>query len=396
MDAAARNGYTSKDGEAEARRAIRSGLRNGLRSPRALPDFTTSRPAPDRQQQPQHGPAPSGPARPQRNQAAAAPGRRADRWQDMVPGDIRREIEAADTAASDRRRVASPLTSRRSNGTVSPPPRTRPPKSSAPGPWPTPRTRNTRTTGAMSPAATTPPCCAGPPRSPPSASTLPHHHLLARQRALAPRPTRQPWPPTRPTGKGTWTVPGSSPTVPLPSIPPAPSCGSSTGSRSPPGLILDAKVAHAEGDRQRAQALLGDARQLDPLCQPSGTAASRPGPLTGGPRRPRSRPVHARSPPDHRRDPSGSPSCRTSSFIASRRHYAWGPGDTAAILAVTAGPQPAAATSGGCGGRRHAAAGTASRRWRTSRTPGVSANRGRRPGRTQRQPESPTSRRARC
>jgi tetratricopeptide (TPR) repeat protein len=29
-------------------------------------------------------------------------------------------------------------------------------------------------------------------------------------------------------------------------------------------LILDAKVAYAEGDRQRAQALLGDARQLDP------------------------------------------------------------------------------------------------------------------------------------
>ena len=105
MDAAERNGYTGKDGEAEARRAIRSGLRNGLRSPRALPDFTTSRPAPDRQQ-PQHRPAPSGPARPQRSQAAAAPGRRAGRWQDMVPDDIRREIEAADTAASDRRRVA--------------------------------------------------------------------------------------------------------------------------------------------------------------------------------------------------------------------------------------------------------------------------------------------------
>ena len=45
MDAAQRNGYVDKDGEAEARRAIRSGFRNGLRRPRALPDFTTSRPA---------------------------------------------------------------------------------------------------------------------------------------------------------------------------------------------------------------------------------------------------------------------------------------------------------------------------------------------------------------
>ena len=45
IDAAQRNGYVDKDGEAEARRAIRSGLRNGLRRPRALPDFATSRPA---------------------------------------------------------------------------------------------------------------------------------------------------------------------------------------------------------------------------------------------------------------------------------------------------------------------------------------------------------------
>ena len=45
VDAAQRNGYVDKDGEAEARRAIRSGLRNGLRQPRALPDFSTSRPA---------------------------------------------------------------------------------------------------------------------------------------------------------------------------------------------------------------------------------------------------------------------------------------------------------------------------------------------------------------
>ena len=44
-----------------------------------------------------------------------------------------------------------------------------------------------------------------------------------------------------------------------------PGSGSSTGSRSPPGeLILDARTAHAAGDHQRADKLLGDARQLDP------------------------------------------------------------------------------------------------------------------------------------
>ena len=47
IDAAQRNGYVDKDGEAEARRAIRSGLRNGLRRPRALPDFAApARPRP--------------------------------------------------------------------------------------------------------------------------------------------------------------------------------------------------------------------------------------------------------------------------------------------------------------------------------------------------------------
>jgi hypothetical protein len=103
MDAAERNGYTGKDGQAEARRAIRSGLRNGLRNPRALPDFTAG-PAPGRRH-PARRPAPSTAARPPLTQvAAAAP--QAGRWQDLVPDDIRREIEAADTAARDRRRAA--------------------------------------------------------------------------------------------------------------------------------------------------------------------------------------------------------------------------------------------------------------------------------------------------
>jgi Bifunctional DNA primase/polymerase, N-terminal/SNF2-related domain len=52
IDAAQRNGYVDKDGESEARRAIRSGFRNGLRSPRALPDFAATRPAPAAQPRP--------------------------------------------------------------------------------------------------------------------------------------------------------------------------------------------------------------------------------------------------------------------------------------------------------------------------------------------------------
>ena len=99
MDAAERNGYTGKDGPAEARRAIRSGLRNGLRSPRALPDFTTG-PAPGQRQPPGR----AAPARPRPGRAAD--GRKAGRWQDMLPDDIRRQVEDADRAASDRRRAA--------------------------------------------------------------------------------------------------------------------------------------------------------------------------------------------------------------------------------------------------------------------------------------------------
>jgi hypothetical protein len=104
MDAAERNGYTGKDGQAQARRAIRSGLRNGLRNPRALPDFTAG-PASQRRH-PTRRPAPSTAARPPRGQVAAAAAPRAGRWQDLVPDGIRREIQAADTAARDRRRAA--------------------------------------------------------------------------------------------------------------------------------------------------------------------------------------------------------------------------------------------------------------------------------------------------
>ena len=85
MDAAERNGYTGKDGPAEARRAIRSGLRNGLRSPRALPDFTTG-PAPG-QRQPSRRPAP-GRSRHARGQPGPRPGRRAAgrTWCPMTSG----------------------------------------------------------------------------------------------------------------------------------------------------------------------------------------------------------------------------------------------------------------------------------------------------------------------
>ena len=94
----------SKDGQAEARRAIRSGLRNGLRSPRALPDFTTSRTAPDRPQR--HRAVTPSPPGQQASQPRTAAGRRAGRWQDTVPDDIRRQIQAADQAAAERRHAA--------------------------------------------------------------------------------------------------------------------------------------------------------------------------------------------------------------------------------------------------------------------------------------------------
>ena len=105
LDAAERNGYTGKDGQAEARRAIRSGLRNGLASPRALPDFTTPRPAPARQQR-QHQPAASGPARPQPGRAAAGPAQRTRRWQEAVPDGVRRQVQGAGQAAAGLCRTA--------------------------------------------------------------------------------------------------------------------------------------------------------------------------------------------------------------------------------------------------------------------------------------------------
>lgn len=95
LDATQRNGYTDKDGEAEALRAIRSGLRNGLRRPRTLPDFTEHRSGPGRQ-----------PITGQRGSQARTGPRAAGRWQDLVSADVQREVEAADRAAAARRRTA--------------------------------------------------------------------------------------------------------------------------------------------------------------------------------------------------------------------------------------------------------------------------------------------------
>jgi hypothetical protein len=103
LEAAQRNGYASKDGDAEALRAIRSGLRNGQRRPRTLPDFSISRPPAAPQSVRQRMPQRSSQAQ---EGAAAAKARRASRWQDAVPDDIRSEIEAADKAAGARRRAA--------------------------------------------------------------------------------------------------------------------------------------------------------------------------------------------------------------------------------------------------------------------------------------------------
>ena len=265
MDAAERNGYTGKDGEAEARRAIRSGLRNGLRSPRALPDFTTSRPAPDRQQQPQHRPAPSGPARPQRNQAAAAPGRRADRWQDIVPGDIRREIEAADTAASDRRRVAiiahQQALERHGQSatadTAAEVERTRAVAHAAhqeytyDGRHVTGRHNAAMLRWAAAIAAQRE-HAAAPPSPGPADST----RAQANQAAVAANEAYREGDLDRArqfTDRAAALDPSR-----------AELWQQHRQQIAARRLILDAKVAHAEGDRQRAQALLGDARQLDP------------------------------------------------------------------------------------------------------------------------------------
>ena len=168
IDAAQRNGYVDKDGEAEARRAIRSGLRNGLRRPRALPDFATTRPAPAAQ--PGNGPPPPD-----------VPGLRSAR---RHPCPLRGQA-----AGRNRRPPASARGSR---------PPTRPP---------------------------------APPRH--ASARMPEPSPLSTT-ARACGPTARPWPPTRPTGPETWTPPGSSPTRPPPWTPPAPTCGSSTTSRSPP------------------------------------------------------------------------------------------------------------------------------------------------------------------
>jgi hypothetical protein len=92
IDAAQHNGYLDKDGEPQARRAIRSGLRNGLRSPRTLPDFTTTRAAPAAQT-PQRAAAP-GRARPPRSEPPTAGGPRAGRGREPAPTGTHHGIHA--------------------------------------------------------------------------------------------------------------------------------------------------------------------------------------------------------------------------------------------------------------------------------------------------------------
>ena len=87
IDAAQRNGYVDKDGESEARRAIRSGLRNGLRRPRTLPDFATTRTAPAAQPRPRA--AAPGRARPAQRQAPSVPAPRAGRGQELASTGMR-------------------------------------------------------------------------------------------------------------------------------------------------------------------------------------------------------------------------------------------------------------------------------------------------------------------
>lgn len=108
LDAARRNGYVDKDGEGEALRAIRSGLRNGLKAPRTLPDFTTHRTlqAPASRSRSATRSAPQLLDSRARERSAAGPARSTGRWQDVVPDTVRREVEAADNAALARRHGA--------------------------------------------------------------------------------------------------------------------------------------------------------------------------------------------------------------------------------------------------------------------------------------------------
>ena len=98
IDAAQRNGYVDKDGESEARHAIRSGLRNGLRRPRTLPDFATTRTA--LAAQPRQRAAAPGRAQPRQSQASTVGAPRAGRSREPAPTGIRHGIDAADQATS--------------------------------------------------------------------------------------------------------------------------------------------------------------------------------------------------------------------------------------------------------------------------------------------------------
>jgi hypothetical protein len=97
IDAAQRNGYIDKDGETEARRAILSGLRNGLRSPRTLPDFTASRPAQATSPRPRA--AIPGRVRPAQSQAPGVGAPRRGRGRETAPAGISHRIEATGQAA---------------------------------------------------------------------------------------------------------------------------------------------------------------------------------------------------------------------------------------------------------------------------------------------------------
>ena len=238
LDAAERNGYTGKDGQAEARRAIRSGLRNGLASPRALPDFTTPRPAPARQQR-QHQPAASGPARPQPGRAAAGPAQRTRRWQEAVPDDVRRQVQGADQAAAGRRRTAiaarqqavERLARPGTRGPAAGVERTRaqagaaiaaqrePPAGPAPGPGESRRMRANRAAVAANAAY--------------RAGNLDQARQFTDQAAAL-----------DPSRAGLWQQHREQ-----------------IAARR---LILDARSAHARGDHQLARELLSQARQLDP------------------------------------------------------------------------------------------------------------------------------------
>jgi superfamily II DNA or RNA helicase/tetratricopeptide (TPR) repeat protein len=320
MDAAERNGYIGKDGQAEARRAIRSGLRNGLRNPRrALPDFTTMRPSPRTAGQDRSAQR----AQPQPTTAVTATSR-ARRWQDMVPADARNQIDTADQAARDRLRAAQntyreALTRcTRSGGSPEADVDVQHAKAEADAAYQEYTQDGRHITGRHDAAMlrwaasiTTQP---QPPAAGPAISPEDSPRMQANRAALAASEAYRAGDfdqAQRLTDQAASLDPSR-----------AELWQQHRKEIAARQLVLAARAAYTEGDQQRAEKLLADARQLDPrmraiwntnLSAPPAThRGGQPSPASPGPRNPvRVRPAADARPQHHRLAASAQPDAGT-------------------------------------------------------------------------------------